>query len=115
MSFGIARFSAARAKGSSLPGAARYDIKTWPLISVVNMPAVTIRSLSPETHRALKARARGHGRSTEAEIRAILDAAVKPANETGIGSALAKLGRRFRGLELDIGRDPEPARPMRFE
>jgi plasmid stability protein len=79
------------------------------------MPAVTIRKLSPETHRALKARARGHGRSTEAEIRAILDAAVKPAEGDGIGSALAKLGRRFRGIELDIGRDPAPARPMCFE
>jgi plasmid stability protein len=79
------------------------------------MPAVTIRKLSPETHRALQARARGHGRSTEAEIRAILDAAVKPVEGAGIGSALAKLGRRFRGIELDITRDPAPAQPMRFE
>ena len=79
------------------------------------MPAVTIRKLSPETHRSLKARARGHGRSTEAEIRAILDAAVKPTEETGIGSELAKLGRRFRGVELDITRDPAPGQPMRFE
>jgi antitoxin FitA len=79
------------------------------------MPAVTIRKLSPETHRALKARARGHGRSTEAEIRAILDATVRPAEVAGIGTALAKLGRRFRGIELDIGRDPAPAQPMRFE
>jgi plasmid stability protein len=79
------------------------------------MPAVTIRKLSPETHRALKARARGHRRSTEAEIRAILDAAVKPAGEIGIGSALAALGRRFRGVELEITRDPTPARPVRLE
>ena len=33
------------------------------------MPAVTIRNLSEETHRALKLRAAHHGRSTEAEIR----------------------------------------------
>jgi antitoxin FitA len=79
------------------------------------MPAVTIRKLSPETHRALKARARGHGRSTEAEIRAILDAAVRPAEEIGVGSALAKLGRRFRGVELDIRRETAPAQPMRFK
>ena len=79
------------------------------------MPAVTIRKISPETHRALKLRARGHGRSTEAEIRAILDAAVKPPEKTGIGSALAALGRRFRGVELEVERDPTPARPMRFE
>jgi plasmid stability protein len=79
------------------------------------MPAVTIRKLSPETHRALKARARRHGRSTEAEIPATLDAAIKPAEEIGVGSALAALGRRFRGVDLKIKRDPAPARPMRFE
>jgi plasmid stability protein len=79
------------------------------------MPAVTIRKLSPETHHALKLRARGHGRSTEAEIRAILDAAVKPAGEIGIGSALAALGRRYRGVDLEIERDPAPAWPIRLE
>ncbi len=77
-------------------------------------PAVTIRKLSPETHRALKARAKGQGRWTEAEIRAILDEAVKPAEEIGIGSALKAFGRRFRGVELEVERDPTPARPMRF-
>ena len=78
------------------------------------MPAVTIRKLSLETHRALKARAKGHGRSTEAEIRAILEATVKPAQEPGIGSALKALGRRFRGVELEVARDREPAQPLRF-
>ncbi len=79
------------------------------------MPAVTVRKLSPETHRALKARARGHGRSTEAEIRAILDSAVNDREQIGIGSALAAIGRRFRGVELKVERDPTPARPLRFE
>ena len=79
------------------------------------MPAVTIRKLSLETHRALKARAKGHGRSTEAEIRAILEATVKPAQETEIGSALKALGRRFRGVELEVARNREPARPLRFK
>jgi plasmid stability protein len=79
------------------------------------VPAVTVRKLSPETHRALKLRARRHGRSMEAELRAILDAAVKPAGEIGIGSALAALGRRFRGVDLEINRDLAPARPIRFE
>ena len=79
------------------------------------MPAVTIRKLSPDTHRALKARARGHGRSTEAEIRAILEAAVKPAEEQGIGSSLKAFGRRFHGVDLAVDRDPSPAQPIRFE
>jgi plasmid stability protein len=51
------------------------------------MPAITVRNLSEETHRALKVRAAQHGRSTEAEIREILGAAVKPA--LGLGTALA--------------------------
>jgi len=79
------------------------------------MAAVTIRRLSPETHRALKARARRHGRSTEAEIRAILEDAVNPAERIGVGSELAGLGRRFRGLELKIERDKTPAEPLKFE
>ena len=36
------------------------------------MAALTIRNLSDETHRALKARAAAHHRSTEAEVRAIV-------------------------------------------
>jgi antitoxin FitA len=54
-------------------------------------------------------------RSTEAEIRAILDAAVRPAEEIRIGSCLAKLGRRFRRVELNVRRETVPAQPMRFE
>jgi plasmid stability protein len=54
---------------------------------------VTIRNLSDETHRALKARAAEHGHSTEAEIRAILDQAVQPAARPRLGSLLARIGR----------------------
>jgi antitoxin FitA len=79
------------------------------------MPAVTIRNLPDETHRALKQRAVAHGRSTEAEIRDILEAAVKPETRLRIGSALAAFGRRHGGLELDIRRDPTPAEPASFE
>jgi len=52
------------------------------------MPAVTIRNLSDETHRALKVQAATHNRSTEAEIRAILETAVRPADRLRLGSAL---------------------------
>lgn len=79
------------------------------------MPAVTVRRLSPETHRALKARAKKYGRSTEAEIRAILEAAVAAPTESRIGSALASLGRRFRGVDLDVERDQAPAKPLDLE
>jgi plasmid stability protein len=90
---------------------------SFKIIDVIEfaMPAVTVRQLSPETHRALKMRARKHGRSTEAEIRAILDAAVAGSPEPRIGSALTALGRRLRGVELEIERDGTPPEPIRFE
>lgn len=62
------------------------------------MPAVTVRNLPAATHRALKARAAEHGRSTEAEIREILQAAVEP--QARLGSELARIGKRLGGLEL---------------
>lgn len=40
------------------------------------MAALTIRQLDERTHARLRAKAAAHGRSVEAEIRAILDAAV---------------------------------------
>jgi len=105
-------------RNEGLTASTSSDINMRDLISPLgqfSMTAVTVRGLSPETHRALKARARRHDRSTEAEIRAILDAAVRVDEEVGIGTALQALGRRFRGVELDIRRDPSPARPVSFE
>ena len=84
------------------------------------MSAVTIRNLSEETHRALKLRAAQNGRSTEAEIRQILEAAVRPPERLRIGSALSALSREagltnadFEALERN--RDRTPAEPMSFE
>ncbi len=52
------------------------------------MAAVTIRNISGETHRTLRARAAHHGRGTEAEIRDILEAAVRPTGRGKLGSLL---------------------------
>ena len=76
------------------------------------MSAVTVRNLPDETHRALKLRAAQHGRSTEAEIRHILENAVRP--KVGIGSALAAIGRSLGGVELDLQRDASPVAPASF-
>jgi plasmid stability protein len=84
------------------------------------MAAVTIRNLSDEVHRALKVRATQHNRSTEAEIRAILEASVQPDSRTRIGSALAELSRSA-GLTnadieaLEVVRNDRPAEPLAFE
>lgn len=79
------------------------------------MPVVTVRNLPEETHRALKLRAAQHGRSTEAEIRAILEEAVRPSARVKLGSALAAFGQRFGGLDLDWNRDQTPTEPAVFE
>lgn len=84
------------------------------------MPAVTIRNLSDETHRALRARAAHHGRSTEAEIRDILEAAVRPSGRVKLGSLLAAIGRDAEMSNNDVEalqqqRDRTPAVPMTFE
>lgn len=81
------------------------------------MPAVTIRRISEETHRALKRRAAQHNRSTEAEIRAILEAAAQPEGRQRIGSELSAIGKK-NGLTnadveaLEYGANNQPAEPM---
>ena len=84
------------------------------------MPAVTIRNLSEETHRALKVRAAHHNRNMEAEVRAILEAAVRPAGRLRLGTALADMSRRIGLTNADVetlGQAPDtrPAEPPRFE
>ena len=79
------------------------------------LSAVIVRNLPEETHRALKQRAAQHGRSTEAEIREILEEAVRPKTRLKIGSELAAFGREMGGLDLDIVRDHSPVDPAKFE
>lgn len=84
------------------------------------MPAVTIRNLSEETHRALKVRAAQHGHSTEAEIRDILEQAVRPTQRLKLGSLLAEIGRNAGLTNEDCAvfdelRDKAPAEPLRLE
>jgi antitoxin FitA len=79
------------------------------------MGVVTVRNLPEETHRALRVRAAQHGRSTEAEIRAILEEAVRPEGRLKIGSALADFGKRYGGLDLDATRDESSPRAASFE
>ncbi len=74
------------------------------------MGAVTIRNLPEDTHQALKRRAERHGRSTEAEIRAILEEAVHPVERMGIGTELAAFGKLHGGLDLEIERDKTPVK-----
>lgn len=88
-------------------------------MGVSRMPAVTIRNLPDETHRALKVRAARHGRSTEAEMRDILETAVRPVDRVRLGSLLASIARDAELTEADAERfaelrDRMPVEPMRF-
>ncbi len=84
------------------------------------MAMLTIRNLPDDVHRALRARASQHGRSTEAEVREILAIAVKPEARVRMGDALAALGRKI-GLAnedfeaFDRVKDRTPAEPLSFE
>lgn len=77
------------------------------------MSSVTIRNIPEATHRALKLRAAQHGRSTEAEIRDILQNSVMP--KRGIGSALVEIGQSLGGVEFTFVRDQRPIDPASFE
>lgn len=79
------------------------------------MPAITVRNIPEETRRALKLRAARHGRSTEAEIREILEEAVRPETRVKLGTELAALGKRFGGIDLEFRRDQKPPEAAEFE
>jgi len=79
------------------------------------MATLTIRGLDPATHARLRVQAARHGRSMEAEVRAILHERLVPGSgERGLGS---RIRDRFQGLECDLelpDRDGEPPRVAEF-
>ena len=83
------------------------------------MAMLTVRNLPDDVHRALRMQAALHGRSTEAEVREILAAAVKPEARVRIGDALAALSQDIGLTNEDFDtlgrmRDQTPAVPMVF-
>ena len=83
------------------------------------MAMLTVRNLPDEVHRALRVLAAGHGRSTEAEVRAILEDAVKPKGRLKLGSLLADIGQQTRltneEAEILTKRDRSTPNPVNFE
>ena len=80
------------------------------------MATLTVRNVSDEVHRALRVRAALRGRSTEAEVRTILEEAVLPEGRANLGTLLSDIGRRAGLTDEDVAlfaqRDPTPARPV---
>lgn len=86
------------------------------------MAVLSVRNLPDEIHRALRVRAASHGRSTEAEVRAILEAAVNPQDQLGFGTSLWNMARAagvtdddVAALEQELKPRRTPAQPMGFE
>lgn len=82
------------------------------------MAILTVRNVPEEVHRALRVRAAENGRSIEAEVRAILEATVRPEGRLRLGSLLAEIGRRAKLTDEDVAvfeqRDKTPAKPVRL-
>ena len=87
------------------------DIK----IEGVILASFTVRNLSDEIHRALRVRAAMNGRSTEAEIRLILESAVRPESRIKLGTFLSENSREVGGFNIDTVRDKTPSEPVSFE
>jgi antitoxin FitA len=119
----VAAESTARHRYERLPEARRpslQDAINIPVGGFAIMPAITIRNLSDETHRALKLRAARHGRSAEVEMRVILEAAVRPTDRVRLGGALVHMSRKIGLTNADVEaieqtRDRKAAEPPGFE
>jgi antitoxin FitA len=88
------------------------------------MAVLTVRNLPEEVHRALRLRAAQHGRSMEAEVRAILEDTVKPPERVMLGALLHEMSGRAGLTNADVlaleaslttVRDRAPHEPMRFD
>jgi plasmid stability protein len=82
---------------------------------MVAVAALNIRNLDETVKRRLQVRAARHGRSMEAEARAILAEAVRePADSAGLFTALLDRFGMLGGVELELPARREPARAADF-
>lgn len=79
------------------------------------MPQIVVRQLPDEVHRALRARASEHGRSTEAEARDIIARAVLPDTRPKAGDLLCDIWRGADVSGVTFERDKTAHEPMSFE
>jgi len=79
------------------------------------MAALSIRDLDDSVKEKLRRRAAEHGRSMEAEIRAILTAAVSDEpSRLDLFTALTERFGRLGGVDLDVPARTTPARAANF-
>jgi plasmid stability protein len=80
------------------------------------MAVITVRNIPESVHRALKLRAAKNGRSTEAEVRHILEQAIARKGRDGFATRLRAFAEEA-GLviELDIPTEPEELEAANFD
>lgn len=79
------------------------------------MAALSIRNLDESVKQRLQSRAARHGRSMEAEARAILTEAVcEPGDSAGLFTALLDRFGMLGGIDLEPPEREEPARAADF-
>ena len=80
------------------------------------MAALTIRGLDEQTHARLRVEAARHGRSMEAEVRAILrDRFATPEAGRGLGSRIHERFADLDGTELKLPARSELPRAAEFD
>lgn len=80
------------------------------------MAALSIRDLDDRVKERLRVRAARHGRSMEAEVRAILTEAVaEPGEAQGLFQAIMARFGELGGAELDLPPRATPVRAAEFE
>jgi plasmid stability protein len=82
---------------------------------VMAVAALSIRNLDEVVKRRLQVRAASHGRSMEAEVRAILIEAVRePADSAGLFTEVLDRFGALGGVDLELAERSEPARAADF-
>jgi antitoxin FitA len=77
------------------------------------MTAISVRNLDPEVKAKLRVRAAEHGRSMEAEIRAILvDAVSELSRPVGLFDAIRAISLDHGGVELELPHRERRQRPI---
>jgi antitoxin FitA len=79
---------------------------------VIAVTAISIRNLDPDVKARLRVRAAEHGRSMEAEIRAILVDAVAEQRPVGLFDAIRAISLEHGGVDLDLRRERRRQRPV---
>ncbi len=82
---------------------------------MVALSAMSIRNIDDRVKERLRVRAARHGRSMEAEVRAILTAAVtEPGEASGLAEAILDRFGELGGVELDLPPRAAQARAAEF-